>query len=53
MYIYPVLIAISKIATIWVTSRVAKKVLLSSTQILVLMVIIKIHKNNSKPNDKT
>ena len=51
MIIYPILIAITRIGAIWVTNQVGRKVLLSATHVLVLLVVIEIHNNNKKKND--
>jgi hypothetical protein len=53
MIIYPILIAAARISVIWVRSNVARKVILSTTHVLVLMTIIEIHKRNKEYNDKT
>ena len=52
MIVYPVLIAATRIGAIWVTNPVGRKVLLSATHVLVLMVVIEIHNNNKKKDDK-
>ncbi len=44
--IYPILIAACRIGSIWIRSRVGKKVLLSATHLLILMTIVEIHKRN-------
>lgn len=49
--IYPILIAACRIGSIWIRSRVGKKVLMSATHILIVMTIIEINKN--RQNDKT
>lgn len=46
--IYPILIAAARIGSIWIRSRVGKKLLLSATHILILLTIIEINKNNKK-----
>lgn len=46
--IYPILIAACRIGSIWVRSSVAKKVLLSTTHVLIVMTIIQINKKNKE-----
>ena len=50
IYLYPILIGASKIGVIWVRSRIAKKTLMTATQIFILLAIIELKK---KTYDKT
>ena len=52
MMLYPILIAIAKISTIWVRNKVGKKLLLTSTHVLVLMMLVRFNENKNKNNDK-
>lgn len=50
IYLYPILIAVSRVATIWVKNKTGKKVFMTTTQIFILLAILEIKK---KTNDKT
>lgn len=52
MIIYPILIAATRIGAIWVRNKVGRNILLSATQVLVLMTIIEINKKSKQRNDK-
>ena len=48
MIIYPILIATARVGSIWIRSRIGKKILLSATHILILMTIVEINKKNKQ-----
>lgn len=52
MIIYPILIAATRIGAIWVRNKVGRNILLSATQVLILMTIIEINKKSKERNDK-
>lgn len=50
--IYPILIAVVKIGTIWIRNKTAKNIALSTVQVLVILTIVEINKKTRQNNDK-
>jgi len=52
MIIYSILIAATKVGVIWVQNKIVKKILLTGTQVLILMVIVEINRNKNGKKQK-